>query len=781
MSADLDRISAALAERYVLDREIGRGGMATVYLATDLKHKRQVAIKVLSPDMAAALGTERFLKEIELEARLTHPHILALHDSGQVDGRLYYVMPYVAGESLRQRLDREKQLPLEDAVRIVREVADALAYAHGVGIVHRDVKPENILLESGHAVLTDFGIARAVSESGGERLTQTGIAVGSPAYMSPEQAAGRQDVDPRSDIYALGCVLYEMLGGEPPFTGPTPRAVMARHAVDAVPNLKTIRPTTPQPIQAVVEKALAKVPADRFSTALGFSVALEAAMAPGASPGPRRRAWWAVAGVAAAGAVTLLLVDPFAGEPDGGGPSGAGAATIESLVVLPFDNRSGDQEEEHFVAGMQEALIGELARLGALRVISRTSAARFQGSQQSIPEIADALNVEGVVEGSVYRTGDSVHIQVHLIQARPEESHIWTRSYAREMSDVLAIFSDVAQAVAHEVDVELAPQKATRLASTRQVDPETYELYLRGMHHVNKLTPEGFETGLSYLNQAVDADPADPLPYAGLASAWAAIGHTPRPPPDALPRARAAALRALQLDQTVAEAHGALAEVQLYLDWDPVAADSSFRRALELNPGLATTRANYAWFLRIFDRIDESQEEMRLALRLDPLSPIFPTWTGWMHVWDERYEEAVMEAEKALELAPGFPIANYVLGSAYAGLGRFDDAIAAHERAGEMDPDWKWGLGVTHALAGHADEARAVAREIEVDPTQWNTWGIAEIYATLGERETALQWVQEAFDQRHSYVPWLAQFPAFEPLHDDPRFQDLVRRGRTGG
>jgi TolB-like protein/tetratricopeptide (TPR) repeat protein len=472
-------------------------------------------------------------------------------------------------------------------------------------------------------------------------------------------------------------------------------------------------------------------------------------------------------GVAAAGWLVL------------GGERAAPAGPIDSLVVLPLDNLSGDPEQEYFVAGMHDALIGELAQIGALRVISRTSAMLYKDSGKSVPQIARELNVDAVVEGSVFRMGDSLRIQVQLIQALPEEWHVWAQTYDRDISDVLAMHSEVARAVAREVQVELTPQEETRLASARRVNPETYELYLKAMHHLNKFTPQGFETGLSYANQAIDSDPADPLAYAGLAVVYAIMGHDPRPPPQALPRAKAAALKALELDETLAEAHAALAEVRIYYDWDVAGAERSFHRALELNPNLAMAHGQYAWFLTLFGRWDEALAEQKRAQELDPLAPLFTGFVGWMYLWLERYEEALVEARRSLELNPNFPLGHWVMGTAYAGMGMYEESIAAHKKAGAASPGWGWGLGVSYALAGRTDEAREVLDELEKEVYEWDTWGIAEIYATLGDKEGALKWLEAAYEQRHSYIPWLNEFPAFEPLREDQRFQDLVRRSKS--
>jgi len=398
---ELERLRAALADRYRLERELGRGGMATVYFANDLRHDRPVALKVLKPELAHALGPERFLREVKITARLNHPHILPLLDSGEAEGFLYYVMPYVEGESLRDRLEREKQLPLDDALLIAREVADALAYAHGHDVVHRDIKPENILLESGHAVVADFGIARAITAAGGEKLTETGLAVGTPAYMSPEQAAGETTLDGRSDLYSLGCVLYEMLAGEPPFTGPTVGSVVRQHLAAEPPSIRVIRPAVPGWVASVLSRALAKTPVDRFTTVALFNEALvrrESAPMAAAGPGPgaapsRRVGRLALIGVAAVVGGALLLRSGWET------PAPAGPAYERTAVaVLPFQNLSAEGPHAYFAGGLHDELLTQLSKVAALKVISRTSVMGYQGTRTPLKQIASELGVGSVVE-----------------------------------------------------------------------------------------------------------------------------------------------------------------------------------------------------------------------------------------------------------------------------------------------------------------------------------------------------------------------------------------------
>ncbi|MBE0591214.1 MAG: protein kinase, partial [Gemmatimonadales bacterium] len=349
--SDLEvRLRVALADRYLIEREIGRGGMAVVYLAHDRKHDRDVALKVMRPELAASVGAERFLREITLAAKLTHQNVLALYDSGDAEGFLYYVMPYVEGESLRQKLHRERQLPIHEALQLTQEIAEGLGYAHEQGVIHRDIKPENILLSHGHALIADFGIAKAVAKPGASHLTSTGISVGTPLYMSPEQAAGDPHVDHRSDIYSIGCMLYEMLAGEPPFTGPNVQAVMAKHAIDPRPRVRTVRDAVAESLDAAIGRAMARAPADRFDSAHAFAAALSAV--------------------------------PRSAEP-----------VIKSIVVLPFDNLSPDPDQAYFSDGLTEEVIADLSKVQALRVISRTSAMLLKGSQKDVPTIARELNV----------------------------------------------------------------------------------------------------------------------------------------------------------------------------------------------------------------------------------------------------------------------------------------------------------------------------------------------------------------------------------------------------
>ena len=773
MDDTFNRLKSALADRYAIERELGSGGMATVYLAEDLKHHRKVAVKVLRSDLAAALGPERFLREIEIAARLTHPHILPLYDSGEADGFLFYVMPYVEGESLRERLNREKQLPLDDALQVAREVADALGSAHSHDVVHRDIKPENILLEEGHAVVADFGIARAITAAGGDRLTETGLSLGTPAYMSPEQGAGSQDVDGRSDIYSLGCVLYELLAGQPPFMGPTAGSIVHQHLTATPPPVTGVRPAVPSEVASALDRALEKTPADRYTTAAEFAEALVRAET--ASEEPRRAHAARNVAATALGVALFAAIGWWTFNTLSGGPG-----RIERLAVLPLANLMGNPEQEYFVQGMHDALIAELAQIGALTVISRQSVMRYKDTEKSVPEIARELNVQAVVEGSVFRWGDSVRIQAQLIEAVPEEGHLWARTYDRELRHVLALHSEVARDIAARVRVALTPEEEARLASARVVNPAAHEAHLKGRYHWNKRTEEGFASALQQFQHAIELDSGYALAYAGLADTYLLLGnYGVLPRSEAQPKAKAAALKALELDETLAEAHISLAGVKGEYEWDWSGAEKEFMRALELNPNYATGHQWYAAHLTLMGRPDEGVAEIKKAQELDPLSLRINVDVGRALYFAREYDQAIEQYWKTLELGPNFPSAHSLLGLAYLEKGLYEQAIAELQKgialAGGGLSVW---LGYAYAVAGMRREALEML-------DKWNErWQlrragaptIALIYAGLGEQDRALAWLEKAAAERDPGLGGLKAYPYWDSLRDDPRFPDLLRR-----
>ena len=780
----LEPLQTILAGRYRIERELGRGGMATVYLAEDLKHGRHLALKVLRPELTPGMGAERFQREIGIAARLQHPHILTLFESGEADGTLWYTMPYVGGESLRARLKREVQLEVNDAIRIAGEVADALSCAHEAGVIHRDIKPENILLTGGHAIVADFGIARALDAAGGEQLTDTGLALGTPSYMSPEQAAGNRALDARCDVYALGCVLYEMLVGEPPFTGPTTQAILARHAVDPVPSLRTVRSTIPADTENVVRKALAKVPADRFRTASEFKRALSRTSATLTEPvriAPalarrhsrvRRVAAIGLAVLLAALAGIWLLQRRAAGI---GLPS-----AVKSLAVAPLTNLTGDSAQAYLAEGITSQLVTSLTQIGALRVVDlKDEHARWSGA-----ELSRAFGIDAVLGGTLQLVGDSVRISVRLHSARTGEG-MWAEQFDGDLRGILALQDRVAHGVATRMRVSLSPGEERRLTSARPaVDPAAYQAYVRGLHFLDK---GGLRRALGYFQQAIDFDPTYARAYAGLATTQQDLSYMAlEEPAVAHRRARAAAFKALELDSLLGEAYVAIALSELQFAWRFDSAEQNFRRGLELNPRYPRGHFYYGMLLTGLGRFDEANAQMKEARELDPLSLMTMAASARPYYNARRYDDAIGQARRALELDSTFSRAHYWVGMSYAQLGRGREALGEFQvalRQAGPTPVYRAATAYAHGLVGEREQARAIALELEQEARTRpvSRVEIAAIYAALGDDGRCFDWLEAAFQQRDPLMVYLAVDPRFDPVRADARFRDLLRRiGFTG-
>jgi len=584
-----ERLSGALADRYTIEREIGHGGMATVYLAQDAKHHRPVALKVLRPELAAALGPDRFLREIELSARLTHPHILPLHDSGNADGFLYYVMPYVEGESLRDRLTREKQLPLDDALQISREVADALSYAHAHGVIHRDIKPENILLESGHAVVADFGIARAIDQAGGEKLTGTGIALGTPAYMSPEQAAGSKDLDGRSDLYSLACVLYEMLAGHPPFVGASVESLIQQHLAAEPPTITNIRPAVPARVAATLQRALAKTPADRFNPVALFAEALGPRASAAVVTAPRvvsSTQSWPKLVIAGAAFVVLAVVGTLLVRR----PGGEAAVPVEpahprtAIAVLPFENLSAEGPNAYFAGGLHDELITQLTKVAALKPISRTSVMEYATRTKPIKQIADELDVGTIIEGSVQVLGEQLRVNVQLIDAATDQ-HLWAERYDRTLDDAFAVQSEIAQQIVTAVGATLGETERAAIAEAPTANAEAYRLYLQGLDYARRpgRLRHNWQIAQDFYERAVALDSTFALAHAALSWAHGWMWwYQYDPSPARLAHEREEAESALRLAPDLPQAHLVMGMVH-YIGRDWQAAGISSRGVIPRN------------------------------------------------------------------------------------------------------------------------------------------------------------------------------------------------------
>ena len=749
MPAQAEQLRSALSDRYAIERELGRGGMATVYLARDLRHDRPVALKTLHPELAVNLGSDRFLREIRLTARLQHPHILTVLDSGDASGLLWFTMPFIDGESLRARLLRERRIEVEPALKIVREVADGLAYAHEHGIVHRDIKPENILLSGGHALLADFGIARGFRSENETQLTVTGLAVGTPAYMSPEQAVG-EAVDPRSDIYSLACVLYEMLAGQAPHAGSGAQGMIAARFTTPPKGLRQLGADVPEAVESATLRALSPAPNDRFTTAAEFSAALSAAPKPRATPTPDK-----------------------------------------SLAVLPFLNLSPDPENEFFADGMTEELIGALTKVDGLHVVSRTSVFAFKGKQQDIRSIGSQLNVRTVLEGSVRRAGRRLRVAVQLTDV-DNGYHLWSDSFDRELADVFAIQDEISRAIVNALRVRLLgaapvpgavpPVVAAQLRTlVRRAtdDIEAYSAYLKGRHFWNRRHEADLRKGLDFFQQALTRDPNYALAHAGIADSYAILGfYCMMPPTEAFPAAKAAALRALEIDPTLAEPHPTLAYCAMYHDWNWTEAEREFRTAIELNPGYSTSHQWYGNFMAVMGRREECVAEFERAVALDPLSGLKIAAVGWGYYFGRRWDESVAQSTRALELDPTLAVAHWWLGLALGQIGQFDRAIAELEEGVHLSNRNSVGLAMLGNCLGRSGRhagAREILNELyAIERERYvSSYDIATVLTGLGEVEQAVNRLEQGYKERTHWMALLRVDPQLDPLREHPRFKRL--------
>jgi serine/threonine-protein kinase len=731
-------LSAALTGRYQVSRELGAGGMARVYLAHDAKHDREVAIKVLRDDLAASIGAERFLAEIKTTAKLNHPHILPLHDSGEANGYLYYVMPFVDGETLRERLTREGRMSVDDALSIAREVADALSYAHGHGVVHRDIKPENIFLAGGHALVSDFGIARAASV-GTTRITSVGMALGTPAYMSPEQAVG-EDVDGRADQYALASVLYEMLAGEAPFNGPTLESILVQRFTQAPPKVSVKRPEVPRSVESAVSTAMARSPAERFPT---MSMFVESLSMHSATPPARPKA--------------------------------------RSIAVLPFANMSGDAQNEYFSDGISEEIINALAQLPGLHVAARTSAFSFKGRNVDLRTIGDQLGVATVLEGSVRKAGNRLRITAQLIDVS-DGYHLWSERYDRELTDVFVVQDEIASAIAAKLDVTFGSRGDAQLVKPPTEDVDAYDAYLKGRALMQKrgaslsLAVEVFEHAI-----AIDPRFAAAHAYLGeslvLMSMWGIV-----PFGDLRARATAAIETAVALEPDSVSSQIALGLLR-FASFDRGRASEAWTRAVELDPSDADARAIYALYDGAYLRgdFDTAILEVERAVAADPRSAAIRTHQSLVLAWANRTSDAERAAREAVALEPDAFYARWGLVHVLARSGNGAAAIrAAHEVMAKFGRH-SWivtaqALGARHVRPDTAtalfDELSARAKTTYVQPVMLATAALA-----AGRSDDAVRLLNEAIDDSDPLLALvLGHWPAFDELRGRADFRAILRR-----
>ena len=789
-------LETSLGHEYSIERELGGGGMSRVFLAQDRTLQRQVVVKVLKPDLAASMSFDRFRREIQLAAKLQHPHIVPLLASGEVAGTPYFTMPFIEGESLRARLARDKELPVTDAVRVLRGVAAALSYAHKQNIVHRDIKPDNVMLSDEFALVTDFGVAKALTASADSGtdvtlsgLTGMGLAIGTPAYMAPEQAVGDPTVDHRADIYSCGIMAYEMLTGAPPFSGMTAQATLAAQAVETPVPIQTKRPMLQPALAALIMRCLEKRPTDRPQTAGEMLQELDAiqsgaiATHPVLAPLPRKQG---IPRLAIA-AIALLLLLPFGywlSQRRASGPVAGAQAELSSVAVLPLVNVGGDTANDYFSDGMTDELANALGKLPGLRVASRTSTYAFKGKTgTSVGDIGRALHVQAVLEGTVRRAGDRLRVSAQLTNVS-DGLALWSDTYERQAKDVFQVQDDIARSISDALKLKLGPQASTVASTSHGTDNlQAYDLYLRGIYFWNARGDENLRRSISYFEQAVAADPQFGRAYAALASAYALLPeYTDSPPADVLQRTQRASQRALAIDSTLAQAHTALGLASVHA-WDYETARRQYQMAIASDPRYPTAHQWYGEFLYRTNQVDSAIVEVGRARALDPLAPIITGAMGFALNLARRYGDCVNEIKKGIELAPMIGLLHSQIAMCYANAGDYPHAIRSAELGASIDK----GLAVrdgqlayVYAVAGEKAKAEALAVKLtehaRAQPGQWFPVALAEV--GIGNKDAALTALERAVAAHEIGLAEvsLVSDKQWDSLRAEPRFQRILEQ-----
>jgi len=773
------------ASRYEIIEELGEGGMGKVLRVEDKKIHEEIALKVLSPEIAAdKITIERFRNELKLARKIAHKNVCRMYDFNEEKTTHYISMEYVPGEDLKSMIRMTKQLSVGTAISTVKQICEGLAEAHRLGVVHRDLKPGNIMIDKdGNVRIMDFGIARSLEAKG---ITGAGVMIGTPEYMSPEQAQGRE-ADQRSDIYSLGVIFYEMVTGSIPFKGDTPLSIALKHKTEEPLEPRKFNAQIPENLSRVILRCMEKDREKRYQRVeelLSELSKIEKGIPTAERMIPKRKAKkekigeikWKRPIIYGGMAILIILlivggIYLFKGHLE----------AIDSIAVLPLHNISGDPEQEYFADGMTEALISELVKIkGLKRVISRTSAMRYKETEKLMPEIARELNVDAIVEGSVLLVGERVRITAQLIEARTDR-HMWADSYERDLRNILALQRELARAIAKEIKIAVTPEEQVRLAMASPVNPEAYQLYLKGRYLWNKRTGEDLKKALVYFERAIEKDPNYALAYTGLADTYLLLpSYLAFPPTETYSKGKEAALKALEIDDTLAEAHTSLANaMKYYFDWKSV--EKEYKRAIELSPSYATAHHWYAYDLMLMGRHDEAIEEINLAQELDPHSLIINANVGYVLHMARLYDQAIEHYRNRLEMDPNFWVLHQYLGGAYLQKGKYEEAIAEFQEAITLSgsPQESMGnLGYSYAVSGRKAEAMKVVSELrELSKGKYiSPYHIALIYVGFGQKNQAFEWLNKAIEEPDLFLVHLKVDPRFDSLRSDPRFTALLKK-----
>ncbi len=754
---------------YRIMEKVGEGGMGAVYRARDLHLDRPLAIKVLRPQaIADPERKKRFVQEAKAASALNHPNIVTIYDIDRADGIDFIAMEYVQGKTLDQLIGR-KGLTIGEALKYAAELAGALATAHAAGIVHRDIKPTNIMVtDKGFIKVLDFGLAKLAEPVGSDAFssaqtgsfekaprTAEGTIVGTVAYMSPEQAEGKS-VDSRSDIFSFGSVLYELVSGRRAFQGETTISTLAAVLREEPKPLKEVVSDVPAELEKMIARCLRKDPNRRFHHMMDLKVALEELGAELHNLAKQRESGMA--------------------------KESRSPETPPSIAVLPFADMSPQRDQEYFCDGITEELINALAKVEGLRVASRTSAFQFKGKAEDIGKIGSQLKVRMVLEGSVRKAGDRLRVTAQLIDVA-EGYHLWSERYDREMKDVFAVQDEISQAVVNTLRIKLLGQPSAHLVKRATENLEAYDLYLRARSYQNRWHAEGMKKAVEYYGRAVTIDPMYAAAYAGMAEAYAMLAYWTMSPIEIWNQAKVVALKALEIDDTLGEAHSSLGVILSFYDWDWAAAEREFKRAIGLNPAFTHAHTFYSVYLLAVGRLDEALIEIKRAIELDPLSLDTNGSLGCAFYFRREYDEAIEQFRKTLELDPSHPRAYYYLGRAYIGKAMFEEAVAALQRGSQCSGSDLRILGVlghAYALMDKRNEAQKLLDEFKAPSKpgfpSFSVFSRALIHIGFGENDQAFECLEQLCEERSTLLHWPKVDPLFDSLRSDPRLQDLLRR-----